>query len=97
VPSRGEVWLVDLGMIQKVRPALVLNRPFKDEDRALITVIPHTRRAQLARPVGQNRNLTCTPRSNVVENSLAMLRERESHNSPTTHPATSARAFAACV
>lgn len=42
MPSRGEVWLVDLGMIQKVRPALVLNRPFKDEDRALITVIPHT-------------------------------------------------------
>jgi mRNA interferase MazF len=42
VPSRGEAWLVDLGMIQKVRPALVLNRSFKDEDRALITVIPHT-------------------------------------------------------
>jgi mRNA interferase MazF len=29
-------------MIQKVRPALILNRSFKDEDRALITVIPHT-------------------------------------------------------
>jgi mRNA interferase MazF len=42
VPSRGEVWLVDLGMIQKVRPALILNRSFKDEDRTLITVIPHT-------------------------------------------------------
>jgi mRNA interferase MazF len=42
VPSRGEVWLVDLGMIQKVRPALILNRSFKDEARALITVIPHT-------------------------------------------------------
>jgi hypothetical protein len=26
VPSRGEVWLVDLGMIQKARPALILNR-----------------------------------------------------------------------
>ena len=24
MPSRGEVWLVDLGMIQKVRPALIL-------------------------------------------------------------------------
>jgi hypothetical protein len=33
---------MDLGMIQKVRPALVLNRSFKDNDRALITVIPHT-------------------------------------------------------
>jgi mRNA interferase MazF len=42
VPSRGEVWLVDLGMIQKVRPALILSRSFKDEDRALISVIPHT-------------------------------------------------------
>jgi len=42
VPSRGEVWLVDLGMIQKVRPALILNRPFCDTDRALISVIPHT-------------------------------------------------------
>ena len=42
MPSRGEVWLVDLGMIQKVRPALILNRPFNDADRALISVIPHT-------------------------------------------------------
>lgn len=42
MPSRGEVWLVDLGMIQKVRPALILSRSFKDEDRALISVIPHT-------------------------------------------------------
>jgi mRNA interferase MazF len=40
--SRGEVWLVDLGMIQKVRPALILNRPFKDSDRAITSVIPHT-------------------------------------------------------
>ena len=30
MPSRGEVWMVDLGMIQKVRPALILNRPFKE-------------------------------------------------------------------
>jgi len=42
VPNRGEVWLVDLGMIQKVRPALILNRAFGDTDRALISVIPHT-------------------------------------------------------
>jgi mRNA interferase MazF len=37
-------------MIQKVRPALILNRPFKDSDRALISVIPHTttvRRSEL--------------------------------------------------
>lgn len=42
MPSRGEVWLVDLGMIQKTRPAVILNRPYRDIDRALISVIPHT-------------------------------------------------------
>lgn len=42
VPNRGEVWLVDLGMVQKVRPALILNRSFKAVDRALISLIPHT-------------------------------------------------------
>ncbi len=42
MPSRGEVWSVDLGMVQKVRPALILNRSFKETDRALISVIPHT-------------------------------------------------------
>jgi mRNA-degrading endonuclease toxin of MazEF toxin-antitoxin module len=42
VPGRGEVWLVDLGMVHKARPALVLNRAFKESDRALISVIPHT-------------------------------------------------------
>ena len=42
MPSRGEVWLVDLGMVQKAPPALILNRAFKESDRALISVIPHT-------------------------------------------------------
>ena len=42
MPSRGEVWLVDLGMVQKARPALILNRAFTESDRALISVIPHT-------------------------------------------------------
>ena len=42
MPNRGEVWMVDLGLAQKVRPALVLNRAFKDTDRVLISVIPHT-------------------------------------------------------
>jgi len=41
-PSRGEIWLVDLGMIEKVRPALVLSGPPDDLDRGVITVIPHT-------------------------------------------------------
>jgi mRNA interferase MazF len=42
VPKRGEVWLVDFGITQKVRPALVISVPFTDTDRALIGVIPHT-------------------------------------------------------
>lgn len=41
-PNRGEVWLVDLGLDAKVRPWLVLSIPFEDQDRALISVIPHT-------------------------------------------------------
>lgn len=41
-PSRGEVWLVDLGYAAKVRPCLVLSIPAADEDRALATLVPHT-------------------------------------------------------
>jgi mRNA interferase MazF len=42
VPERGEVWQVDFGITQKVRPALVISSPYGDADRALIGVIPHT-------------------------------------------------------
>jgi mRNA interferase MazF len=41
-PARGEVWLFDLGMSEKVRPALVISAAFGDADRALITIVPHT-------------------------------------------------------
>ena len=41
-PNRGEVWLVDLGMVAKVRPGLVISIPALDQDRALVTVVPHT-------------------------------------------------------
>ena len=41
-PARGEVWLVDLGLAAKVRPALVISVPAADTDRALATMIPHT-------------------------------------------------------
>ncbi len=41
-PLRGEVWLWDLGMVEKVRPALVMSVGYGDLDRALITVVPHT-------------------------------------------------------
>ena len=42
VAKRGEVWLVDLGMAAKVRPALVISVPAGDDDRALVTLVPHT-------------------------------------------------------
>lgn len=41
-PERGEVWLADCGMAAKVRPVAVISIPFKDTDRALVTVVPHT-------------------------------------------------------
>jgi mRNA interferase MazF len=40
--ERGEVWLVDLGMVAKIRPALVISIPFRDDERAVFAVIPHT-------------------------------------------------------
>jgi mRNA interferase MazF len=41
--ARGEVWIVDLGMVAKIRPCLVLSIPSDDEnDRVLTTLIPHT-------------------------------------------------------
>ena len=39
---RGDVWLVDLGMTAKTRPAVVFNTPFHDNERALFAIIPHT-------------------------------------------------------
>lgn len=41
-PQRNEVWLVDLGLVAKVRPALVLSIPALATDRALVTLVPHT-------------------------------------------------------
>lgn len=40
-PQRGEVWLGDLGMAAKVRPALVISVPADDVDRALATLVLH--------------------------------------------------------
>ena len=42
MPRRGEVWLVDLGMAQKTRPALVLSVRPGDTDRVVVTVVSHT-------------------------------------------------------
>jgi mRNA interferase MazF len=39
---RGEIWLVDLGYLGKVRPALVVSVPFLDRERALCIIVPRT-------------------------------------------------------
>jgi mRNA interferase MazF len=40
--QRGELWLVDLGYLGKVRPVLVVSLPFLDHERTLCLVVPHT-------------------------------------------------------
>ena len=37
-----EVWLIDLGMVAKVRPCLLLTDYPADDELALVTVLPHT-------------------------------------------------------
>ena len=39
---RGEVWLVDLGLVQKTRPCLILSIDYLDHERAVVTYIPRT-------------------------------------------------------
>jgi len=41
-PSRGEVWLVDLGMVAKVRPCLAISVPAGLQDRARVALVAHT-------------------------------------------------------
>jgi mRNA interferase MazF len=40
--SRGEAWLFDCGMVEKVRPVLIFSVPFADFDRAVVTVVFHS-------------------------------------------------------
>jgi mRNA interferase MazF len=40
--NRGEVWLFDCGMVEKVRPVLIFSIPFADSDRAVVTVVFHS-------------------------------------------------------
>jgi mRNA interferase MazF len=56
LPTRGDVWLVDLGMVAKVRPCLVISIPAdEDNDRVLTTLVPHTTSTRDSRfEVGSN-------------------------------------------
>jgi mRNA interferase MazF len=42
VINRGEVWLIDFGMVAKVRPALLLTGDPADDELDLVTVLLHT-------------------------------------------------------
>src|SRR5262245_6492403 len=44
--DRGSVRTVDLGLVGKVRPCLVLSVPTDPQDRVLVTVLPHTTSVQ---------------------------------------------------
>lgn len=44
--DRGSVWIVDLGMVAKVRPCLILSVPTDPQDRVLVTLVPHTTSVQ---------------------------------------------------
>src|SRR3954471_18232027 len=44
--DRGSVWIVDLGLVAKVRPCLVLSVPTAPQDRVLTTLVPHTTSVQ---------------------------------------------------
>lgn len=41
-PTRGEIWLVDLGFAQKTRPVVVLSIAYLGHERAIITYVPRT-------------------------------------------------------
>jgi len=40
--QRGELWIVDLGYLGKVRPVVVVGIPFLDHERNLFIIVPHT-------------------------------------------------------
>jgi len=40
--TRGEIWMVDLGMVAKPRPCLILSVPFRDDEKAVVTYVART-------------------------------------------------------
>jgi mRNA-degrading endonuclease toxin of MazEF toxin-antitoxin module len=40
--KRGEIWLIDLGLVQKTRPCLIFSIEYLDHERAVFTYIPRT-------------------------------------------------------
>lgn len=44
--QRGEIWLVDLGMVAKTRPVLILSVAIIGQERSLVSFIPRTTRVR---------------------------------------------------
>ena len=40
--QRGEIWLVDLGMVAKTRPVVLLSVAYDDLEWAVVTFVPRT-------------------------------------------------------
>ncbi len=40
--QRGDIWLVDLGYLGKVRPALIISVAFREDERRLCIIVPRT-------------------------------------------------------
>ena len=40
--KRGELWLIDLGLAQKLRPCVILSIDFLDHERAVVSYVPRT-------------------------------------------------------
>ena len=68
LPRQGEVWRVDLGMVGKVRPGIVLIADDVDAPRSLVIYVPITsedRGSELEVPLGHLRFLTPESVANV--------------------------------
>lgn len=42
VANPGEIWMVDLGMVAKVRTFLILTSPPRNDELEVVTVVAHT-------------------------------------------------------
>ena len=61
--KRGDIWLVDLGLAQKVRPAVILSVAYLDHERALVTYVPRTTSVRQTRFEVEHRALGFDPGS----------------------------------
>jgi mRNA interferase MazF len=39
---RGEIWMIDLGMVAKARPAVILSVQYRDDEKAVVTYVART-------------------------------------------------------